>query len=135
MRKCTALLWLFLTPVSVNANTVEAVLPDAELRGAATFHFVGFSLYTARLFTLSGAPLDWNEDFGLELQYKRNLSELDLMEGTMREFARLGDPVPVRSQLQTCFDDVRKGDLFTAVSKGLSCPNRAKDVCPSTQYD
>lgn len=118
MRRCVALLWLLLTPVSAQASTVDAVLPDAELRGAATFRFVGFPLYKARLFTQSGTPLDWSKDFGLELQYLRNLSEFDLVEGTMREFARLGAPVPVRSQLEMCFDDVRKGDSYTAVSMG-----------------
>ncbi|MCK0141095.1 chalcone isomerase family protein [Aliiroseovarius sp. F20344] len=118
MRSSLALLWLLLAPVAAQANTVESALPDAELRGAATFRFVGFPLYKARLFTQSGAPLDWNKDFGLELQYMRNLTEFDLVEGTMREFARLGSSVPVRGQLEICFDDVRKGDRYTAVSQG-----------------
>ncbi len=118
MRSFLALLWLLLAPASAQANTVESVLPNAELRGAATYRFVGFPLYKARLFTQSGAPLDWNKDFGLELQYMRNLTEFDLVESTMREFARLGSSVPVRGQLETCFDDVRKGDRYTAVSQG-----------------
>lgn len=118
MRRYIAILWLLVTPIAAHANTVQAVLPDAELRGAATFRFVGFPLYKARLFTQSGAPLDWNKDFALELQYMRNLTEYDLVESTMREFARLGSNVPVRQQLQTCFDDVRKGDRYTAISQG-----------------
>ncbi len=118
MRRCIALIWLLLIPISAQANTVESVLPDSELRGAATFRFVGFPLYKAQLFTQSGAPLDWSKDFGLELQYMRNLTEFDLVESTMREFARLGSDLPVRDQLSTCFDDVRKGDRYTAVSKG-----------------
>lgn len=118
MRNFLILLWSILIPASAHANTVESVLPNAELRGAATFRFVGFPLYKARLFTPSGAPLDWSQDFGLELQYMRNLTEFDLVESTMREFARLGSSVPVRGQLETCFDDVRKGDSYTAVSQG-----------------
>lgn len=121
MRKMIAVFCLFLMPVGALANTVQAVLPDAELRGTATFRFAGFPIYKARLFTPSRAPLDWSEDFGLELQYMRNLKEFDLVEGTMRELARLGSAVPVRGQLETCFDDVRKGDRYTAVSNG---PNK-----------
>lgn len=118
MRSYVAFIWLLVAPLSAQANTVATVLPDAELRGTATFRFLGLPLYNARLFTPSGAPLDWNKDFGLELQYMRNLTEYDLVESTMREFARLGASVPVRSQLETCFDDVRKGDRYTAVSQG-----------------
>jgi hypothetical protein len=107
-----------MTSLAAQANTVEAVLPDADLRGTATFRFIGWPIYQASLFTKSGAPLDWDADFGLELQYMRNLTESDLVEGTMREFTRLGSAVPVRAQLQTCFEDVRKGDRYVAVSKG-----------------
>ncbi len=118
MHRCFALLWLLLVPVSAYANTVDSVLPDAELRGGATYRFLAFPLYKARLFTPSGAPLDWSKDFGLELQYMRNLTRYDLVEGTMREFARQGASLPVRDQLNTCFNDVRKGDRYTAVSYG-----------------
>lgn len=118
MRRCIALLFLTLTPLSAQANTVQSVLPNAELRGAATYRFVGFPLYDARLFTPSGAPLDWSQDFGLELKYLRNLTEYDLVEGTMREFKRTGAALPLRRQLERCFDDVRKGDRYTAISKG-----------------
>ncbi len=118
MPRLTAFFWLLLTPLGAQANTVENVLQDAELRGAATFRFLGFPFYKARLFTQHGAPLDWSKDFGLELQYMRTLSEFDLVESTMRELARLGDAIPVRAQLETCFDDVIKGDRYTAVSMG-----------------
>ncbi|WP_240686517.1 chalcone isomerase family protein [Aliiroseovarius marinus] len=101
---------------AVNASPVNSALPDAELRGEATLRFLGFPLYKARLFTPSGARLDWNKDFALELTYLRNLTAYDLVEGTMREFARTGGTLPVRAQLNQCFFDVRKGDRYTAVS-------------------
>ena len=101
---------LLLLPVFAQASAVKSVLPDAELRGAATFRFIGFPLYEARLFTKSGTALDWNKDFGLELKYLRNLSEYDLVTGTMREINRTGAALPVRGQLEQCFEDVRKGD-------------------------
>lgn len=123
---------LILAPVFAQASTVEAALPDAELRGTATFRFVGLPIYEARLFTEAGAPLDWNKDFGLELKYLRSLSERDLVESTMREFKRTGDAVPMRDQLERCFNDVRKGDRFFAVSKGqnqIGFWHNGKRVC------
>ncbi|MBT3142130.1 hypothetical protein DS909_13255 [Phaeobacter gallaeciensis] len=118
MRKLALLFVTLLFPLSSQASTINSALPGAELRGAATFRFIGFPLYEARLFTKSGAPLDWSKDFGLELKYLRNLTEYDLVEGTMRELNRTGTALPLRGQLEQCFDDVRNGDRYIAVSKG-----------------
>lgn len=118
MRKIALILVLMAGPALVQASPVKSALSGAELRGAATFRFVGLPLYEARLFTKGGAPLDWSTDFGLELKYLRSLSEVDLVEGTMREFKRTGAALPVRDQLQGCFSDVSKGDRYVAVSNG-----------------
>lgn len=118
MHKFVFALALLVLSMGAQASTIKTVLPDAEMRGAATFRFVGFPLYEAQLFTKSGAPLDWNKDFGLELKYLRNLTEYDLVEGTMRELNRTGAALPVRGQLEKCFRDVRKGDRYLAISKG-----------------
>ncbi|MBU2980469.1 hypothetical protein KO498_01465 [Lentibacter algarum] len=118
MRRLLLIAATLLVPLSAQASTVKSALPGAELRGVATFRYVGFPLYEARLFTQSGAPLDWNKDFGLELKYMRKLTGYDLVEGTMRELNRTGPALPVRDQLQICFRDVRKGDRYVAVSKG-----------------
>jgi hypothetical protein len=107
-----------LLPGVVLASPVKTVLPDAQLRGAATFRFVGFPIYEAQLFTRAGAPLDWEADFGLELTYLRNLTGQDLVEGTLREMERTGASLPQRAQLERCYRDVRKGDRYVAVSKG-----------------
>jgi len=132
MRRLLLIAATLLVPLSAQASIVKSVLPGAELRGAATFRFVGFPLYEARLFTKSGAPLDWNKDFGLELKYMRNLTEYDLVEGTMRELKRTGAALPLRGQLEQCFDDVRKGDRYFAVSKGqdqIGFWHNGKRVC------
>lgn len=105
-------------PLVAQASAIKVALPGAELRGAATFRYIGFPLYEAQLFTQSGDPLDWNTDFALQLKYLRNLTEKDLVEGTMRELNRTGTALPVRAQLETCFRDVRKGDRYVAVSMG-----------------
>ncbi|KPD10562.1 hypothetical protein [Phaeobacter sp. 11ANDIMAR09] len=132
MRRLLLIAATLLVPLSAQASTVKSALPGAELRGAATFRYVGFPLYEARLFTKSGAPLDWNKDFGLELKYMRNLTEYDLVEGTMRELKRTGAALPLRGQLEQCFDDVRKGDRYFALSKGqdqIGFWHNGKRVC------
>ncbi|MGR3734725.1 hypothetical protein [Pseudophaeobacter sp.] len=132
MRRLLLIAATLLVPLSAQASTVKSALPGAELRGVATFRYVGFPLYEARLFTQSGAPLDWNKDFGLELKYMRNLTEYDLVEGTMRELKPTGAALPLRGQLEQCFDDVRKGDRYFAVSKGqdqIGFWHNGKRVC------
>ncbi len=118
MRSLVFALLTLLFPLGADASTIKTVLPEAELRGTATFRYFGFPIYEAQLFTPSGASLDWKEDFGLELKYLRKLTEYDLVEGTMRELNRTGSALPIRGKLEACFRDVRKGDKYLAISKG-----------------
>lgn len=110
-----------LTPAGLAASPVFGVLNDAELRGTATFRYLGFPIYDAQLFTQGGAPLNWAKDFGLELRYRRNLSKKALVNSTLDEMKRIGQAVPVRDQLEVCFGAVSKGDRYLAISQG---PNR-----------
>ncbi|WP_068112069.1 hypothetical protein [Tropicimonas marinistellae] len=121
MHRTIGLLLLLLLALPHPATAIGSVLPGASERGAAVYRYLGFPLYEARLFTRGGAPLDWNQDFGLELRYMRNLTQYDLVEGTMRELTRTGGALPVRGQLEGCFVAVRKGDRYLAVTDG---PNR-----------
>lgn len=123
MRKFFLAFAVLAFPMDARASLIETALPGAEMRGAATFRFFGFPIYEAQLFTRSGAPLDWSKDFGLELKYLRNLTEYDLVEGTMRELSRTGGALPVRGQLEKCFRNVRKGDRYVAISRG---PNQVR---------
>ena len=107
-----------LAPGITAASPLTSVLPGAELRGAATLRYLGFPLYNARLFTKGGAPLNWGADFGLELTYLRNLTQNDLVEGTMRELKRTGGPLAVRDKLNACLADVAKGDSYLAITQG-----------------
>jgi hypothetical protein len=102
----------------VQANTVHSALAGAEVRGTATFRFLGVPLYEAQLYTQQGKPLDWKSDFGLQLTYLRNVSEQNLVDSTMVELERTGAPLPVRKQLEQCYADVRKGDAYLAISNG-----------------
>lgn len=123
MRKRALTLALMIGPTIASASPVTSALPGAEQRGAAIFRIVGLPIYRARLFTQDGGALDWSADFGLELEYLRNLTDADLIENTMREFRRTGTALPVRGQLERCFNDVRKGDRYVAVSNG---PNKIR---------
>lgn len=101
MRSLILGLCIWLAPF-VAATSQASNLPNgAEQRGEAAFRFLGFQIYTARLFTKGGLPLDWSQDFGLELTYKRNLSQSDLVEATLREMDRMGNALPIRGQLET----------------------------------
>lgn len=118
MLRAACLTLLILLGHAAQASPVKSALPGAALRGEATFRYLGFALYDARLYTRSGARFDWNTDFALELTYRRNLTERDLVEGTLQELERTGGALPLRDQLGKCFSDVKKGDSYTAVSKG-----------------
>ena len=111
-------LLLILWPMVVQAVPVSTAFPGGELRGQATLRFLGFPLYQARLYTPGGQALDWREDLALELTYLRRLSKTDLVDATLREFNRTGAPLPVRDQLEKCYDGVGRGDRYLAVSNG-----------------
>lgn len=128
-----------LCALPVGAEVLDKVLPGAQVRGQATYRHLGFQLYDARLFTKGGAPLNRAQDYALELEYKRTLSQKALVEGTLREMKRIGKPLPPRAQLETCFQNVGTGDRYLAVSRGpdqlsfwrnerLTCTLRQKDI-------
>lgn len=118
MLRAALLAALIFIGCTVQASPINSALPGAALRGEATFRFLGLPLYRARLFTPAGARFDWTQDFALELTYLRNLTQRDLVESTLQEFARIGPALPLSNQLAACFVDVRKGDRYTAVSQG-----------------
>lgn len=113
-----ALLLSMATFGATTASARPASLSGTELRGQATFRFLGIPLYDARLFTQGGAALNWQDAFGLELTYRKKLTQYDLVESTMRELNRTGAPMAVRAKLEGCFRDVQKGDQFLAVTSG-----------------
>lgn len=118
MRNLALILLLVGVPQLARSSPLETALAGAELRGSATFRILGLPFYDARLFTKAGEPLDWSSDFALELNYRRALSQFDLVQGTLRELERTGSALPARSQLEGCFQGVRKGDSYLAVSNG-----------------
>lgn len=112
------LLMALLAAKGLAASPIDEALKDAQLRGSATFRYLGLPIYDAKLYTPGGAPFSWNEDIGLQLTYRRNIKKKVLIESTLEEMARAGRSAPVQDQLETCFRAVTKGDRFQAVSDG-----------------
>lgn len=107
-----------LVPSGLAASIVSKELNNAQLLGSGTFRFLGLPLYDAKLYTPGGAPFSWNEDFGLELTYRKNLTQKALVNSTLEEIARQGNNAPTRAQLEQCFQAVSKGDTYLAISQG-----------------
>ncbi|MCG7521154.1 hypothetical protein [Ruegeria sp. Ofav3-42] len=107
-----------LAPGGLAASTVTDQLPNAELRGSATFRYLGLPIYDAKLYTPDGAAFSWNENFGLQLTYRKNLKQKALVESTLDEIERQGNSAPSQAQLEQCFQAVSKGDSYLAISEG-----------------
>ena len=114
-----ALLSLLLAaPGALAASPLTSELTDPELRGSSTFRFLGLPIYDARLYTPGGAPFSWSEDFGLQLTYRKTIAKKALVDSTLDEMARQGNPAPTKSKLAACMRPVSKGDSYLAISKG-----------------
>lgn len=117
-RNAAILSLVLLAPAGLAATPVTNLLPDAELRGTATFRFLGLPIYDAQLFTKGGGPLSWSQDFGLKLTYRKSLKQKALIDSTLDEMARQGNSAPIEAQLKTCYQAVGAGDSYVAVTKG-----------------
>ncbi len=112
--------FIILAPAGLAASPITQALTDAQLKGSATFRFLGVPVYDAKLYTPQGATFSWNEDVGLQLTYRKNLKQKALVESTLDEMARQGNPAPTQSQLEQCFKAVSKGDNYVAISEGAN---------------
>lgn len=109
---------VLLAPTWLEASPKDITLPDAQLRGTATFRFLGLPIYDAQLYTPGGAPFIWSDDFGLKLTYRKTLKQKALVDSTLDEMARQGSSPPIEGQLKACFQAVSAGDSYLAVSHG-----------------
>lgn len=102
------------------ADVIAKVFNGAQLRGEATFRWLGLPLYTARLFTPGGGALSWAKPVGLELVYARNISRQSLVDATVSELERIegsrADHGVIGQKLVPCFRDVSDGDRFVATT-------------------
>ncbi|WP_171124057.1 hypothetical protein [Ruegeria sp. HKCCA4707] len=119
---CAALVSLtVLIPGGLAASPISQNLSNPQQVGSATFRFLGIPVYDAQLFTPNGAAFSWDADLGLKLTYRKTLKQKALVESTLEEMARQGNPAPSQSALEGCYKAVGKGDSYIAISEG---PNK-----------
>lgn len=104
-------------------TVVTDQLQPARLVGEGELRFLGFRVYTARLWisTPGRDPDDLlKQPMALELRYLRGLLGETIVEGSDKEIARLGFGSPAQrsrwsAQMKQLFPDVREGDRLTGV--------------------
>ncbi|MDA7965384.1 hypothetical protein [Ruegeria sp.] len=116
--RIAVVLLALLAPAGLAASPLSNHLSDPKLLGSSTFRFLGLPIYDARLYTPGGAPFNWSEDFGLELTYRRNIKKMALIDSTLEEMDRQGNSLPIRSELESCFQTITPGDRYLAISQG-----------------
>ena len=118
------ILLLLATPMRAadGAGVIAATIENAQIRGAATFRWLGLPLYTARLFTPGGAAVDWSRPVALQLTYARDIKRQSLVDATVSELERLegsqADHAVIGQKLSPCFRNVSEGDQFVAATRG-----------------
>ena len=99
----------------------QEVLPGAQVVGGGDLRVFGFRVYTARLWS-TGAPLNGDQPFALELTYHRAITREELVEASVDEIKRTS-PGPVsdaqiaqwQTQMEQAFVDVQAGSKITGV--------------------
>ncbi len=103
---------------SANLRTFGLVQP-VEL-GTVTLRWLGLVVYRARLHTDGARRFDWGSPLALEIEYFRSIDREDLIQSTRSEIMRIEGTQPdldtLVGKLGSCFRNVGKGDVFTAVS-------------------
>jgi hypothetical protein len=102
---------------------VATQLRPARLAAEGELRFLGFRVYTARLWVHAPANdpmLLLQQPLALELRYLRSLMGETIVEGSDKEIARLGQGSPAQRaqwsvQMSRIFPDVREGDRLTGV--------------------
>lgn len=102
---------------------VSSQFQPARLAGEGELRFMGFRVYTARLWVSAGArnPADLlQQPIALELRYLRSLLGETIVEGSEKEIARLGFGDAAQrarwsAQMTRIFPSVKEGDRLTGV--------------------
>lgn len=119
MRKSITL--IFALSLSVQALALPPTITSPKAIGNAQFSLLGLPLYSATMYTENGAAYNKNEQFILELTYRRHITAANLIRATLSEMDRMGnlsDRGTLEASFGACFRDVKKGDQFAAVHKG-----------------
>ncbi|HLO95653.1 MAG TPA: chalcone isomerase family protein [Burkholderiaceae bacterium] len=96
---------------------LQALLPDARLRGSGVLRFFGLQVYEARLWTAAAfVPEDYAaHGLGLVLSYDRRLEGAAIAERSIAEMRRVGAFSEAQARqwltvMKQAFPDVKPGD-------------------------
>jgi hypothetical protein len=114
-----AWLALWLVSICVSANDWHQTLPDARLVGEGDATLLGLRLYRARLLA-ADTPLRADSPFVLELRYHRAFRRDTLVQASLDEMRRLGQPNGPRLRrweqaMEQAFADVAPGDRLAGL--------------------
>ena len=97
------------------------VLPGTRLVGQADFHWYGFDIYQARLWSTAATP-SLETAFALELNYRRAIGKESLVETSLKEMQRLNSaPLDAKrrdewaAHMRRAFIDVKPGSRITGL--------------------
>ncbi|MDR3427542.1 chalcone isomerase family protein [Silvimonas sp.] len=114
------LLMLMLTAATASAGW-RSDLGNAQLIGEGDFRYLGFKIYSARLFSRH-EPFDENQPFALQLVYNRALTREKIADASVDELKRIYGAILSDTQLENwrkqmlrAFVDVQIGDQLTGV--------------------
>jgi hypothetical protein len=119
-----ARVWVFVAlialavPVHGQTQAWAAFLPSAEIVGKGEFRYWGFRVYDASLWSPKGT-YEPGAPFALSLQYARDLSASSIVDSSLDEMRKLGQPVESNPQweadLLQAMADISRGDTLTGV--------------------
>lgn len=140
LRRAAASLLLMALALSLGARAQAAepwreALPQAQTVGSGTMRWLGFSIYHATLWAPK-RPLDTEQPFALELDYKVRISRDKLAATSVEEMQRMSPTmIPAdtlarwKAELQRAFIDVADGDELVGVylpQRGMRLYDRNK---------
>ena len=115
------LLTLLVITSSHATNNWRDELPNARVLGSGDFHWFGFKIYHAKLWSQT-TPLDMTRPFALQLTYNRSISRRLLVKTVISEMKRLNgnDVTAVKIQdwqnkLTIAIPDISPGDELIGV--------------------
>lgn len=120
---CLALPLRAQAQAQVQPAETRALLPVAQLGGAAKLTFWGFEVYNAALWVEPDFRHDSyaEHEFCLELSYLRDFSNSDIAKRSIEEIRRTGNLTDEQAQrwqklLQASYPSVKKGDRIVGVN-------------------
>lgn len=119
-----ALTFAAAAPAAANPAELSSALPNAQKVGEAPYRLLGITVFNAELFA-PAQSFSWQRPFALSLTYARSARQSTIINRTISEMSQRGagparQLAPLRTQLESCFPNVARGDRITGVSTGAN---------------